>query len=89
MDNKENEKQCCTCKSFKLVTEFYFNYTYKRYSYRCKECEKIASQESQLRNKKKWFNKDGYISEKDHFNAAIRQYAEVFNCPSLLRHLEK
>jgi hypothetical protein len=89
MDNKENKKQCCTCKSFKLVTEFYFNRTYNKYGYRCKECEINASKESQLKNKKKWFHEDGYMTEKDHFNAAIRQYAEVFNLPSLTRHIRK
>lgn len=52
----------------------------------CISCNTQLNKESQLRNKKQWWNKDGYLTEKDHFNAALENYAEVFNMPQLLKH---
>jgi hypothetical protein len=84
------QKECVKCKEVKPLELFYPrpNRSDGRDSY-CKECTKANSKVSSLKNKKRWFNEDGYISEKEHFNAAIRQYAEVFNCPSLIRHIKK
>ena len=42
-----------------------------------------------LRRGVEWYMKDGFISETDHFNAAIENYAKVFNMPQLLKHLIK
>ena len=84
------QKECKKCKVVKAVFDFYPRPNHKDGldSY-CKKCVMVNTKESQLNNKKKWFHEDGFISEKDHFNAAIRQYAEVFNCPSLLKHIKK
>lgn len=83
-------KECKKCKITKSVSHFYPRPNHKDGldSY-CKKCVGENAKMSQLKNKKKWFNEDGYINEKEHFNAAIRQYAEVFNLPSLLRHIKK
>jgi hypothetical protein len=89
MDNME-QKECRKCKQVKSLDLFYPrpNRLDGKDSY-CKECVKLGSIESFLKNQKKWFHQDGYSSEKEHFNAAIKQYAEVFNLPSLTRHLKK
>lgn len=84
------QKECRQCKEVKPAFEYYprLDYADGLSSY-CKTCTKNNSKQSLLDNKKKWFHEDGYISEKDHFNAAIKNYAEVFNLPSLLRHIKK
>ena len=48
----------------------------------------MQSKKSALKYQKKHFNQDGFITEKDHFNAALIQLAEVMNKPSLLKHLK-
>jgi len=84
------EKECRKCKVVQPASNFYprLNYDDGLASY-CKECTKINSRQTFLNQKTKWFNVDGYLTEKDHFNAAITQYAEVFGLPSLLRHIKK
>jgi len=84
------EKLCSGCKRLLQIFNFYPNKRYSDgYNCHCKECVKEAANQSKLRNKERWYNADGYINEKEHFNAALEQYAEVFNLPSLLRYKRK
>ena len=84
------QKECVRCKQVKLLDLFYprSNRSDGRDSY-CKECTKEKSKESQLLHKQNYWHVDGYSSEKEHFNAAIKEYAKIFNCPNLTRHLKK
>lgn len=54
----------------------------------CRECVYKTALESKFRNKVEWWHKDGFATEKEHFNYAIKQYATVLNCPQLLKHLK-
>ncbi len=84
-------KLCAICNIEYPLTSEYFGKCdscksgYYRY---CKPCANIQSKKSALKYQKKHFNQDGFITEKDHFNAALIQLAEVMNKPSLLKHLK-
>lgn len=84
------QKECRQCKEVKPASQYYPRPThFDGLDSYCKECVKINSKQSLLDNKVNWWHEDGFLSEKDHFNHAIKNYAEVFNLPSLLRHIKK
>lgn len=53
----------------------------------CKKCYLKLNKKSKLKSGKEWYQRDGFLTEEDHFNYALRQYAAIFQCPSLLNHL--
>lgn len=71
-------KKCSRCKRPQPLSNYYYNKYYKRHHAACKDCELTAQ-------KARHHRKKGYDSS---FDEAIKQYAEVFNLPSLLRHLK-
>ena len=85
------DKKCKRCGQVKPVTEYHKapRNTGSGLASYCKPCVAENSRESMLRRGVEWYMKDGFISETDHFNAAIENYAKVFNCPQLLKHLIK
>ena len=56
---------------------------YYRY---CKTCANRNSKKSAFKYQYKDFNQDGFLTEQEQFNAALEQYAAVFNCPNLLKY---
>jgi len=80
-------KKCARCKQLQPLTEY--NKEERNgdglQSY-CKPCNILQNRESQIRHKKKYYHRDGFATEDDHFNYALRQYAEVFNMPQLLKY---
>ena len=82
-------KQCKKCLEVKDVENFTHQPRNKNglNSY-CKQCTSAGAKASKLKHKIEIWNVDGYDSEKEHFNAAIKQYAEVFNCPKLLKYIK-
>ena len=82
-------KQCKKCLEVKDVENFTHQPRNKNglNSY-CKKCTSDGAKASKLKHKVEIWNVDGYDSEKEHFNAALAQYAEVFNCPQLLKYIK-
>jgi len=82
------DKLCKKCGEVKPLTEFHKapRNTGTGYASYCKPCVTKNAAISNLNNKVNWYQEDGYMTEKEHFNAAIENYAKVFNLPSLLRH---
>jgi len=87
----EQQKTCNKCgvtydnihKSFPLLTT-----TEIRYSKYCKTCKHdYKSKRSAIMYNTEW-GLAGYECEQDHFNAAIKHYAEIFNFPELLKFLD-
>ncbi len=84
------DKKCTRCKQVKPVTEFHKSPCSKdRMQSHCKRCMTETAMISALKNGEKWYHRDGYMSEKDHFNAALENYAKVFNMPQLLKYKTK
>ena len=82
-------KQCRRCKELKLLSLFYErDNRLDGHDSWCKQCTKEASTDSELKNKKKWYNEDGCRSEREHFNKALQQLAETMNMPSLLKYMK-
>jgi len=81
------KKKCRKCNQEKLLEQFGFQKRNNdgRQSY-CKECNLQVQKESKLKNKKEYWHQDGYMTEKEHFNSALEQYAKVFGMPELLKH---
>jgi|688.fasta_scaffold206820_2 hypothetical protein len=71
-------KNCSKCKRPQPLSNYYYSNYHKRHSAKCKDCDLAAV-------KSRYHKKKGYDSS---FNEALRQYAEVFNLPSLLRHIK-
>lgn len=82
-------KKCTKCEQVKPLHQFYFIPASQVYSSQCKPCNTKSSSFSAALKKGKQWAVDGYESETAHFNAAIKLYAEVFDCPQLLKHLIK
>lgn len=80
-------KNCYKCKQNKPLTEFHDSPSAKdgKQSY-CKKCCFLTSMESKMRNGGAWYMVDGYPTEWEHFNAALDQYAKVFDMPQLTRY---
>jgi len=83
-------KVCSCCRKLLEIINFYPNKRYTDgYNCYCKVCVIQNTKKSQLKHKTEWFMQDGFMYEKDHFNAALEQYAQVFNLPSLLKYRKK
>ncbi len=83
-------KQCRKCLEVKDVEQFNHMPRNKKdglNSY-CKKCTYEGSKASKLKHKTEYWHADGFDSEKEHFNYALQQYAEVFNCPQLLKYIK-
>lgn len=80
-------KKCAKCKEEVPVSEFGKapRNSDGLQSY-CNPCNYLVNRESQLNRGKKFWHQDGYLTEAEHFNAALEHYAELFNCPSLINH---
>lgn len=79
-------KKCARCKENKPLDGFSKGQNLDGLQSYCRKCNTQVNIESQLRNGNKFWHRDGYPSEKAHFNAALEQYAEVFNMPQLLKY---
>ncbi len=81
-------KHCPKCETVKPISEFGNNPRNRdgKQVY-CKKCYLVENKKSKLRRKKEWYHEDGFLTEEDHFNYALRTYADIFQCPSLLKHL--
>lgn len=86
----KNTKNCPRCNEEKLMNEFGFQPRNNdgRQTY-CKGCAYKANQKSKMKNSNAPHAVEGFTTEKEHFNAALEQYAKVFNMPSLLNHKRK
>lgn len=81
------EKQCTKCKVVKPFSEFSEHKGHgDGLQSRCRPCAYEDSSLSAIRHPEKWFQLQGFISEKDHFNFALREYADKLNCPQILKH---
>ena len=80
-------KKCTKCQVEKPHTEFSkHNQHHDGLQSYCRECGYKIYRKSQLKHPEKWFHVQGFISEKEHFNFALREYAAKFNCPKILKH---
>lgn len=81
-------KHCRKCEITKPITEFGKQPRQKDglQSY-CKACCLDENKRSKFRQQDTQYYRDGYMTEDDHFNAAIRLYSQVLNMPQLLNHL--
>ena len=52
----------------------------------CKDCNRETMWKSKIRNGDKSWHRNGFRTEEEEFNYALRVYAEVFDCPALLKH---
>ena len=82
-------KVCAKCKKELPIDQFNKGVNKDGYQSYCKPCNKEINKLSKLKNGNESYHQDGFMTEKEHFNAAIEQYAAVFNLPSLLRHKRK
>ena len=82
-------KVCSKCKKEVSIDQFNKGQNRDGYQSYCKPCNRETNKLSKLRNGNENWHQDGYASEKEHFNAAIKHYAELFNLPSLTRHIRK
>lgn len=84
---KNNSKTCPKCNTEKLMDEFGFQKRNKdgRQTY-CRGCAYDEMKKSAIKNGDKPWHLEGFTSEKEQFNAALEQYAKVFNMPSLTKH---
>ena len=92
MYNKQLDmtKKCTRCKQVLPVTEFHHSpCNNDGLQSHCKKCIIEGAKISAFLNGEKWYHKDGFMSEEDHFNAALEQYAQVFNMPQLLKYKTK
>mgnify|MGYP003657465801 FL=1 len=82
-------KQCRKCLEVKDIDNFTHQPRNKNglNSY-CKTCTSEVAKASKLKHKTERWHQDGFESEKEHFNHALAQYAEVFNCPQLLKYIK-
>ena len=81
-------KTCPKCNKYKPLTEYGNNpRNGDGKQVYCKRCYLVENKKSKLRGGKEWYQRDGFLTEEDHFNYALRTYATAFNCPSLLKHL--
>lgn len=83
----KNMKECKACWEWKERSEFHHSPTAKDkcQSY-CKVCASKKSKFSKMLAGGTSYYDDGYATEWEHFNAALEHYAEIFDCPSLVRH---
>ena len=81
-------RHCPKCDTIKPITEFGKQPRQKDglQTY-CKACCLIENRKSKMRSGETQYHRDGYMTEDDHFNAALRLYSQVFNMPQLLNHL--
>ena len=81
-------KTCSKCKNTKPLAEYGNNPKNRDglQSY-CKPCNLEMNRRSKIKRGETYYARDGFRTEEDHFNYAIRQYATAFNMPSLLQHL--
>jgi superfamily II helicase len=83
-------KKCSCCKLDLPIILFYNNKRAKDGKQEiCKTCARERVKQTQLKSNLEPHHWDGFYSEKDHFNAALDQYAKVFNMPSLLKYKKK
>jgi len=52
----------------------------------CLDCNREGMWISQMRTRGKWWMEDGFRTEEEHFNYALRRYAEIFEMPKLLEY---
>ena len=52
----------------------------------CRQCSSKNSMMSKMLAGGTSYWDDGYLTEWEHFNAALEHYAEIFDCPALLKH---
>jgi len=80
-------KHCSRCKTEKPITEFHPNPKMASgLNSWCKECGNEATKLAKAKKKGAEWALQGYKNETEHFNAALEHYAEIFNCPALLKH---
>lgn len=80
-------KKCRRCEQIKPVTE-YHNAPRAGdglQSY-CKPCSLEMTNESKIRIGERWYHRDGYATEWEHFNAALECYSKIFDMPRLTRY---
>ena len=83
------EKCCLQCNKVLPISSFGKCTTCKDGYYRyCKKCANRNSKKSSFKYQRTAFNQDGFLTEKEQYNAALEQYAAVFNCPNLLKYKE-
>jgi NAD-dependent SIR2 family protein deacetylase len=80
-------KVCAKCKE-ELPAEMFQKCNRNKsglHSY-CRDCNRETMWTSQMRTRGKWWMEDGFRTEEEHFNYALRRYAELFNMPQLLKY---
>lgn len=80
-------KRCPKCKTDKPLTEYGKNPRngdgLQGY---CRTCNLEMNRKSKLRHEGRYYQRDGFLTEEDHFNYALRQYAKAFDMPQLLKY---
>lgn len=83
-------KQCRRCKIEKEEQDFLeCNRNLDGKTSYCRKCLTESSQVSAMRRNVKPWHENGFLSEIDEFNWALRHYAKVFNMPQLLKYQTK
>ena len=79
-------KKCAKCKEYKPYTEYSKGQNSDGYQSYCRPCNYIQNTKSKIKYGDKPWHRDGYATEKEHFNAALEHYAELFNLPQLTKY---
>jgi len=90
MNNMNTEgKQCTRCKQVQTLDNFHPNPKMASgLNSWCRKCGSEATRIAKAKKKGEEWALLGYNSEIEHFNEALKHYAEVFNCPNLLKHIK-
>ena len=83
------EKKCTRCQQVQTLDNFHSNPKMKSgLNSWCRKCGSEATRIAKAKKKGEEWALLGYNSEIEHFNEALKHYAEVFNCPNLLKHIK-
>lgn len=53
----------------------------------CRKCNYKMSSINKGKKRGSMWAVEGYANPDEHYNAALKHYAEIFNCPKLLKHV--
>jgi len=85
----ENTKRCTKCETVLPATFEYFSKQGRNsdnlQTY-CRACNRKMSSKSQGLKANKIWAIEGYDNSQEHFNEALKHYADIFDCPALLKH---
>lgn len=79
-------KVCAKCKIEQPLNQYHKGKAKDGLQSYCRTCNRELNRRSKVKSKGTWYQEDGFATEEEHFNYALRHYAKIFDMPQLLRH---